>query len=245
MGLDLENNQEDENGSGNEDQLLTSAVSELSTMSAAGVLPSNDQHQHQQSWFRPVQENWSLPLPFPSPGLNTAPPSDLNAGGLAQWVVDPAGGEPGRVEGAFVAAARENSPYLLPETNGPQVERLAGTSWHDVDQEERTASSVASRSPASSRPSSKDHVTDLHRCLDKESLATKRLVEVYFAEIHPYWPILHAPTFETANASYVLLGSMILLAGRLESELDHAKLAPLVFDAVAATLQVRNRSSCG
>lgn len=239
MRLDVDND-EDENGSGNDDHLLTNAISEVSTMSTAAVLPSTHvvDDQHQQSWFPPVQDAWSLPLPFPPHVLNASSPSDLNDGGLVQWAVDHAGGERGRDEGAFAAAVPDGTPYLLPATNGPPVERLASTPWHDVDQEDRTAASVASQSSASPRSPPKDYVTDLHSCINKDSLATKRLVQVYFAEIHPYWPILHAPTFETANASHVLLGSMILLAGRLKGELNHMKLAPLVFDAVTATLQV-------
>ena len=220
--LEMCNGNENDMMNGN-DQMLTN---EMST-----VLPSNDR---QQFWFKPVQDTWSLP--FPPTGLNVSFPSDMNAGSFVQGAVDPA--EQGRFEGAFSASAHERSSFLLPETNDPQVERLSSASRHDVDQGDGTASSLASQSPASSRSSQEENVTDQHSCLNKESLATKRLIQVYFAEIHPYWPILHAPTFDTANASHVLLGSMIVLASWLEGEPDHMKLAPLVFDAVIATLRV-------
>ena len=218
------------------DQVLTHDITEINEMGT--ILPKNDR---QQSWFQPVQDSWSLP--FPPTGLNASFPSDLNAGGLAQWAVD--SGERERVEGAFSTAAPEDNSFLLPATNGPQVKRLCSASRHDVDQGDRTASSLASQSPASSRTPQEDHATDLHSCLNRESLATKRLIQVYFAEIHPYWPVLHAPTFNTANAPDVLLGSMIVLASWLEGELDHMKLAPLVFDAVTTTLLVRNCFPCG
>ncbi|KAK3169090.1 hypothetical protein OEA41_005538 [Lepraria neglecta] len=225
---EMMNGNENEMMNGN-DQMLTNKISDINEMST--VLPSNDR---QQSWFQLVQDTW--PLSFPPTWLNASFPSDMNAGNLVQGAVDPA--EQGRVEGAFSASAAEGSSFLLPGTNDPQVERLSSASPHDVDQGDRTASSLASQSPASSRSSQEDHVTDLHSCLNEESLATKRLIQVYFAETHPYWPILHAPTFDIANASHVLLGSMIVLASWLEGEPDHMKLAPLVFDAVTATLLV-------
>ena len=211
------------------DQMLTNEINDINEMST--VFPSNDR---QQSWFKPVQDTWSLA--FPPTGLNAIFPSDMNAGSFIQGTVDPA--EQRCFEGAFSASAPEGSPFLLPGTNDPQAERLSSASRHDVDQGDGTASSLASQSLASSRSSQEENVIDLHSCLNKESLATKRLIQVYFAEIHPYWPILHAPTFDTANASHVLLGSMIMLASWLEGEPDHMKLAPLVFDAVIATLLV-------
>lgn len=48
------------------------------------VLPNND---GQQSWFQPVQDAWSLPVP--PVGLDASFPNELNAGGLAhgQWIL--------------------------------------------------------------------------------------------------------------------------------------------------------------
>jgi Fungal specific transcription factor domain len=226
-GNDMMNGNEMMNGN---DQMVTNEITEMST-----ILPSNDR---QQPWF---QDTWSLP--FPHTPLNTSFPSDLHAGGLAQSAADP--DERGRVESAFSAAAPEDASFLLPATNGPQVESLSSASRHDVDHGGRTVSSLSSQSPAYSRSSQDDHATGLHGSLNKESMATKRLIQVYFAEVHPYWPILHAPTFDTANASHVLVGSMIVLASWLEGEPDHMKVAPLVFDAVTATLLVRDCFPCG
>lgn len=203
-------------------------VSEINEMST--VLPSYD---GQRLWF---QDAWSLP--YPSTALSATFPSDLNAGGLAHWAVDP--NERGRVEGALSAAAPEVTSFLLPATNGPPVEGFSSASQHDVDQGDEPASSLTSQSPVCSRSSQEEHVTDLHSCLNDESLTIKRLIQVYFAEIHPYWPLLHAPTFDTANASRVLLGSMVMLASWLKGELDHMSFAPLVFDAVTATLLVQD-----
>jgi len=227
------------NGSG---QMLTSEISEMNDLST--VLPSNDR---QQSWYQPVQGAWSLP-PFPGTGPNASFPSDLNSGGLAQWAMDP--DERERVQGALSSAPTEDTFSSLPATVAPRVERWSCASQRDVNPSDRTASSLASQSlasqsPASSRSSQEDHVTELHSSFIKESLATKRLIQVYFEEVHPYWPLLHAPTFDIGNAPHILVGSMIVLANWLEGELDHMKLAPLVFDAVTATVLVRYTSFMG
>ncbi|KAI0121943.1 hypothetical protein F4814DRAFT_438110 [Daldinia grandis] len=76
-------------------------------------------------------------------------------------------------------------------------------------------------------------VTDPQTYLDTNSPNTKRLVELFFKEIHPYWAILHAPTFELEKTPPVLLASMVILASWLERGPDHKQLAPILFDEVA------------
>lgn len=125
-----------------------------------------------------------------------------------------------------------------------RVEPLFNASQHNVDQNDKTALSSTSQLSAFSRSFDEDQITDLHSCLIKESLNIRKLIQVYFAEIHPYWPILHAPTFDTENAPHVLLGSMIMLVSWLKGELDHMKLASLVFDAVNATLLIQKCFPC-
>jgi Fungal specific transcription factor domain len=225
MRLDFE----DENGNekmNRNDQVLTNDISEMST-----VLQSNDR---QQLWFQPLQDTWSLQL-HPSE-LNASFPNELNAGGFAQWAVDPP--ERGHAESTFSAPAPKDPTSIVPLITDLHVERLSRASRDHVDQGDTTASSLASQSPASSRLSQEVHVGDLDSSFAKESLATNRLIQVYFAEIHPCWPILHAPTFDKSKVSGVLLGSMIMLASWLVGELDHTKLASPVFDAVTATLLV-------
>ena len=195
------------------DQMLTDENSEMNETSI--LMPTND---HQQSWFQSVQDTWSLPT------FSTG----FSASGLEQSAVDP-------------IEHQSRTSLLLPAPNGLQVEGSSNASPDDVDQGDRTASSLASQSPTFSESSQEeDDMTALDSWLNTESLATKRLVQVYFTQIHPYWPILHASTFDPANASSVLLGSVIMLASWLAGELDHMKLAPHVFNAVTATLLVRN-----
>ena len=213
-----------------DDRMLINEINGSNEMST--LLENNDQPQ---PWFQ-SQETWSLP----ASSLNTSVSSNLNADSPVQWAVNP--NERGRVTEAFPAATPEDTIFSLPATNDLRVQCLSSASWHDAGQCDRTVSSLASQSSPTSKISQDDDVTDLYSCLDKESAATKRSVQVYFAEIHPYWPLLHAPTFDTGPnpASYILLGSMILLASWLEGEPTHIKLAPLVFDAVTAAMLVGN-----
>ncbi|MCJ1390051.1 hypothetical protein MMC18_002909 [Xylographa bjoerkii] len=226
------------NGGGNamiggNDQMLTDETSEINELGT--VLPSNGR---QQLWVQPVKATWSLP--FPPTEVNTPFASDLSAGDVAQWAVDP--GEPQSVEGTLSATASQVTPFDLLATSRPQIERWSRASRYDMDQGDRIASSVASLSPVSARSSNEDYKSGLHNWLNKEPLTTKWFTQVYFSKIHPYWPILHAPTFDPENVSHVLLGSMVVLSSWLKGDLYHTKLAPLVFDAVTATLRESNHS---
>ncbi|GAW16506.1 hypothetical protein ANO14919_059350 [Xylariales sp. No.14919] len=70
----------------------------------------------------------------------------------------------------------------------------------------------------------------------------QRLVQVYFARVHPYWPILHQSTFEIEQASKCLLSSIVLLAAYHEGNTDHGKLADAVFNAVTGEELMSNPS---
>jgi hypothetical protein len=63
---------------------------------------------------------------------------------------------------------------------------------------------------------------------------TTHLVQVFFAEIHPYWPILHVSTFEAAHASDMLLGAMLMLSSWITGGQVHVEIAPLVIEEVMA-----------
>lgn len=190
------------------------------------VLPSSES---QQPWFQSVQDPWSPP--FSVTGLNVSYPTVLDTSSLSQW-------NHGR---STPASAPGDTPFISPisrEDNSRNERLPRAQAPHNVCNIDTTASSQAPASPSTA--SQKDYTPDLYSYLHKESPETERLLQLYFSEVHPYWPILHAPTFNTcgASASYVLLGSMLLLASWLEGGHDHAKLAALVFDAVTATILV-------
>lgn len=94
-------------------------------------------------------------------------------------------------------------------------------------------------SPASSEPSQSSHAPELHRYFDKNSPATQELLQLYFDEIEPSWPLLDVPTFDAETAPNVLLRSMILLVASMKGNADHIQLAAHVFDELTATLLVK------
>jgi hypothetical protein len=199
------------------------------------ISPARPNSDLQQSWS---QDDWSLPL---LPVTNTPFLGNLNAGLFTQWAVNPS--EQGHIEGALSSATFDDDSFLFQTNSSPQVEKLTNASWYDVNQlGGGTASSLVTQSPASSRSPQEILISDLHGCLTKDTPASARLIQTYFAELHQYWPILHAPTFDPTKAPDVLLGSIVMLASWLEGEPDHMKLAPLVFDAVTANLLVRDCS---
>lgn len=216
------------------DQMLTTDIGSMNELT--NIRPNND---GQQAWFSSAQDSWSVP--FSTAGFDATFPSALSETGLEQWPVYTVTSAQALDAFAPLATA-DASAFVLPTTTGPQIERLESTIWADVEPHHRAESSTAAQSPASSSKSIKsstaDHIADLRNGLERDSQATKQLVQLFFSAIHPHWPILHAPTFKIEDASHVLLGSMLMLASWLQDQSDHVKLAPLVFDAVTATLLV-------
>ncbi|KAG8526299.1 uncharacterized protein KY384_000292 [Bacidia gigantensis] len=211
-----------------DDQMLTADIGNMNEIT--NLLPGGD---GQQAWFSSAPDSWSVP--YTTAGFESTFPSVLNPTGLEQWTVDPVSSA--QVHDAFAALTNGDASFMLPTTTEPQIERLESAVRHDVEPHHRPASSTAAQSPASSsRSSTADHIADLQNNLDRESDATKKLVQMFFSDIHPHWPILHAPTFKIEDASHNLLGAMLMLASWLQDTTDHVKLAPLVFDAVTATL---------
>lgn len=216
------------------DQMTTTDFGNMNE--TTNVLPNND---GQQTWFSPAQDSWSVP--FSTAGFDGKFPSVLSGNGLEQWPVYTV--TSAQAPDAFAALTTADAAFMLPTTTGSQIERLEGTVWADVEPLYRTESSSAAQSSASpSKPTKSsiaDRIADLQNGLTRDSQATKQLVQVFFSAIHPHWPILHAPTFKIEDASHDLLGSMLMLASWLQDLSDHVELAPLVFDAVTATLLVR------
>ena len=201
----------------------------------ADTLPQKDS---QQLWFPSAQDAW--PVSFSTTDFDATIPNALSPTGYGQWPVSTIASTHGL--NAFGPLGDSDAAVILPTTLGPQNERLESTSLPRVGLHNRTEVSTAAQSPASSSKSTRssvaDHITDLQNALDRDSLSSKQLIEAFFSAIHPHWPILHAPTFKIQDASHVLLGSMLMLAGWLQDQSDHMKLAPLVLDAVTATLIV-------
>lgn len=56
----------------------------------------------------------------------------------------------------------------------------------------------------------------------------------YFAKVHPFWPILHGPTFSINYASDLLLASMALMVSWLGGTADHRHSFVEVFEAASS-----------
>ncbi|KAL2122408.1 hypothetical protein VTJ04DRAFT_2863 [Mycothermus thermophilus] len=125
----------------------------------------------------------------------------------------------------------------LPMTGTPRTKPPSSISSRITDQPLNAGASAAvsqTRSTATSFSPREVPTVEggLHALLYHDPTALRELVDIFFSEIHPYWPILHVPTFEIGIASDTLLGSMVMLASWIIGRNEHLDLAPLVFDAV-------------
>ncbi|KAI0165284.1 hypothetical protein GGR52DRAFT_558229 [Hypoxylon sp. FL1284] len=120
-------------------------------------------------------------------------------------------------------------------TGGPSVDTVRVEPAHHQTSNNYTRSSQPVSPPTSQPHSTVDSYESaalvkinaiLNGCLPN----TRRLIDVFFSEIHPHWAILHAPTFETSHTPAVLVSSMVMLASWLENGVEHRELAPALFE---------------
>ncbi|RYC65796.1 hypothetical protein CHU98_g482 [Xylaria longipes] len=134
----------------------------------------------------------------------------------------------------FVACARcRESKSKCDEENpcGPCRRRAlpcvrANTSAANVNAD---STALESTPDLSSPPSSSIHASEskLSEYIVKNRAATKRRLDVYFAGIHPTWPILQ-PWIVTASGNPdLLIASVMMLASWLEGDPEHLVLFPL------------------
>ena len=84
----------------------------------------------------------------------------------------------------------------------------------------------------SATPRSQSCLEQLQLFLERNSALTQRLLQVYFDQVHPYWPILHTSTFSPEDTSPLLLGAMLMLADYTEDGPTHGPLAVAIFEAM-------------
>ncbi|KAI1371323.1 hypothetical protein F4677DRAFT_316116 [Hypoxylon crocopeplum] len=157
----------------------------------------------QAAWFPPTPEGWTSQS-FPSSPLLSSVPSDLNSGHQGQDGMEPAGYVllGSNTSADYIPNDISNCPKRTPQTTSPLT------------------------------PHQRNGLADLQTGFDRNSAETKRLVGLFFSDIHPHWPMLHAPTFEAEKAPTILLAPMVMLASWLEGGSEHQKLSPLVFEEV-------------
>ncbi|KAK7965184.1 hypothetical protein PG988_010188 [Apiospora saccharicola] len=93
----------------------------------------------------------------------------------------------------------------------------------------------APASLASSVLHDQDDTSDVPGGIRKAPLISETNLDAYFSKIHPFWSILHAPTFRIDKASDILLASMTMLADRLCGGSDHLHSCTAVFEAAATS----------
>ncbi|KAI2616798.1 hypothetical protein GGR54DRAFT_631560 [Hypoxylon sp. NC1633] len=154
--------------------------------------------------------------PFPSTHLYSLAPNDLNNGHQPQ-------GSAGPVDNIFsgsnVSTGR-SEPVLNDSSDGPEGISQPATPFVSTPSQQQTTHDFPELSG----------ITESRYGFDRTSAETRRLVELFFSDIYPYWAVLHAPTFDIEKAPTILLASMIMLASWLEYGPQHQKLASVVFE---------------
>lgn len=200
------------------------ARSHVATTEQTVVIPPNGHTQ--PTWFQPNPEVW-MPQPFlaTNPYLSSVPNS-LNPDHPIQGV-----------------GAMETATYTPPtsDISATNVETmLYEPSNNPLNSPQLTPPLPSCRQRNVSRSPESAVVADLEASIDRTSPEIQRLIQLFFTEIDPYWPILHSATFRLDEASTTLIASVAMLASWLEGGHEHHKLAPLIFEEV---IQVRTESS--
>lgn len=194
-------------------------------------IPPDDTDSH-QSWLGTAEDAWTL-----SPSLF----SDLSSSNLEPWLVD-------QSEGAFTdcfdtfgsnQALSHDMLSLMPSYTGPPL--TTSPSSTPIYEMETAPTSLGSLSRSTVSPSSvqEDKPSDLESYLETNNLANTNLLETYFMEVHPFWPILHPSTFDRDKAPHILTGVMILLARLSDEHQSNLTLTQFLFDEVNTLLVVR------
>ncbi|KAL9581047.1 MAG: hypothetical protein Q9212_004136, partial [Teloschistes hypoglaucus] len=204
----------------------------------AMILSFPDMHQsinqsptvqdHPQTWLQDGQNLWFPQFPASS-GLNAPLLSDASGFGPEQW---PIGHAEGTQMGQVSVSFAEHEAFPMSTVNPTIVDLPA------LDRGLKTPSYSGSESPKPTSPLQSDQAKSLSEYLQREPMVTKRLLQLYFAQVHPHWPILHAPISNAAETSDVLIGAMTILALVIESNSEHVKLASMVIANLEQVLHV-------
>ncbi|KAI1087330.1 hypothetical protein F5B19DRAFT_475971 [Rostrohypoxylon terebratum] len=203
---------------------IDSDHSHVATSEQTVVIPPNGHSQ--STWFQPNPEVWmSQPFLATNPYLSSVPNS-LNPDHPIQGV-----------------GAMESTSYATPTSDitATSVEpMLYEPSNNSLNSPQLTPPEASCQQRIVSRSPESAVVADLEASIDRTLPEIRRLIQLFFAEIDPYWPILHSATFKLEETSTTLIASVVMLASWLEGGHEHHKLAPLIFEEVN---QVRTDAS--
>ncbi|KAI1136415.1 hypothetical protein F5Y05DRAFT_391228 [Hypoxylon sp. FL0543] len=193
-------------------QWVGSDGSHATSSEQAAVMPPSGQSP--ALWFAPNSEAW-VSQSFPVTPPYSSVPGDSNSGSHpTQGTVEPTGyTSPPTVSSAAGVAPGQSGP-----SNSSQRPQL-------------TSPPTPLQNAVCDSPDS-GGLADLNSNFDRTSPETHRLIRLFFKDIHPYWAIVHEPTFEVEKMPTILLATMVMLASWIEGGPEHQKLAPIVFNGV-------------
>ncbi|KAI0198167.1 fungal-specific transcription factor domain-containing protein [Astrocystis sublimbata] len=177
---------------------------------------------------RTVPESWPPP-DFPISGNNIAQ--------TAEWATLMSAEASMEFEGISRDAIVPSAPSALTDNQEGPPSSLSSLTYESVAD---TASSVASNLPTNTSASSPPEIAeddnieegDMVEEIDASAPETRRLVEVYFALVHPCWPVLHRPTFSIEKCSKSLLASIMMIAAHAEGNERHLGLSRSILDTI-------------
>ncbi|KAL1839854.1 hypothetical protein VTJ49DRAFT_1085 [Mycothermus thermophilus] len=185
---------------------------------------------HQSAGTSPNQESSGVAIDQITMSAATGPPLQLDS---------PNSWHPIQEEGMPEVPSRGGTDHDEPVSATPATTARSGRANAVSNVSSMITDQPFNSAPTHTRPSATSisswefHVEGgLHGLLHHDPTALRELVHIFFSEIHPYWPILHAPTFEIGIASDTLLGAMVMLASWVVGRQEHLDLAPLIKDEV-------------
>ncbi|KAJ2986998.1 hypothetical protein NUW58_g4749 [Xylaria curta] len=107
---------------------------------------------------------------------------------------------------------------------------------HGGETNVNAAGMVLESTPDTSSPSSSSvrgpEESKLREYVAKNRDTIERRLSVYFAGIHPSWPLLQPSMVTVSGSPDLLISTIVMLASWLEGDLDHLALYPLVFEEI-------------
>ena len=194
--------------------------------------------EYQQLLTAPAQESWPS---FPTPcAIFDDPLQGLECPhiGILDLTQQQASGRPDETQ----PLAERSTDTLSSLWNfGEQINPAAAHSSYDETGTAQEAYPTPTSQPVlSSDQSQTRQEPSLHHYLAQATINFDELLDTYFREFHPCWPILHVHSFDATKVSQYLKGAMTLIALWLQAEQTHTKIAMLLFSALNATLLVKN-----
>ncbi|KAI8634026.1 fungal-specific transcription factor domain-containing protein [Xylariaceae sp. FL1651] len=182
------------------------------------VLKRHVENHPQPSNLQRKRRNGNLNSPVPLPEI------------VEESVTAPTSSSPNlfQLDGEYNSSTSNSSLY------GNASGNASGNAVHPNLPLERDHSILASQDHPIEVPHSSEAetVTSYYVLLREDWANTRRLVNIFFTQIHQYWPLFHEPTFQIDAAPDILLASIVMLASLFANGHVHQQLSSLLFDEI-------------